>query len=83
MFSKAVYAELLGNSVTTMREIGVSAMLLTSLARSTGAAVHGDGWRRFARRWSYPMRFGPILRAGPLAVKGILLGDEALGHSPE
>ena len=34
--------------------------------RSTGAAVHGDGWPRFARRWSCPIRFGPILRVGRL-----------------
>jgi hypothetical protein len=60
LFSKVVYAEPLANSVTTMRETGVSAMLTTSPARSTDAAVHGDGWRRFARRWLYPIRFGPI-----------------------
>ena len=77
MFSKAVYAEPLGNSVTTPREIGVSALLPTFLARSTDAAVHGDGWRRFARRCPCRIRFGPILRVGPLAVKGIFLDDEA------
>jgi hypothetical protein len=71
MFSKAVYAEPLGSGGTTPREIGVSALLPTSLARSTDTAMHGDGWRRFARRWLYPMRFGPILRVGPFAVKGI------------
>ena len=39
MFSKAVYAEPLGNDVTTMQEIGVSAMLSTSrpLPRAFGA----------------------------------------------
>jgi hypothetical protein len=47
MFSKAVYAEPLGNSVTTLREIGVSALLPTSLAGSTDTAVHGDDWRLF------------------------------------
>ena len=39
LFSKAVYAEPLGNSVTTLRGTGVSAMLPTSLARSTDTAV--------------------------------------------
>ena len=83
LFSTAVYAGPLGNSVTTLREIGVSALLPTSLARSTDTAVHGDGWRRFARRCPCQIRFYAILRVGPLAVKGIFLGDEALGHSPE
>src|SRR5688572_30137388 len=43
LFSKVVYAEPLGNGVTTLREIGVSAMLPTSPARSTDIAVHCDG----------------------------------------
>jgi hypothetical protein len=43
MFSRAVYAEPLGNSVTTMQEIGVSAMLPTSLAHSIDTAGSQTG----------------------------------------
>jgi hypothetical protein len=38
MFSRAVYAEPFAKNVTTMQEIGVSAMLPTSLARSIDTA---------------------------------------------